>query len=232
MIANRMKESTPRHILQSIISENDISILENPREFRAFFFRLSDGEYKKELNGLIQSLEEKIPTKMKIHGTNVPYEILAPGYYKCLQEKYGLTRELAIWTIDSWAFAFGLLNDNIVEAAPVNQREESAQKYSKEFEAYIKNIERIYLYSNTGSIMTVKFEHPERYPHTWIRIKDLHKFTINMYIDEFVKIRGDITDIYNKKIMFIEDTSQIEVIKKSAIAQTPSSDEFKRTRYF
>jgi hypothetical protein len=45
----------------------------------------------------------------------VPYQMYASRYSKCLQEKYGLTEELAVWTIESWAYAFGILKDDMFD---------------------------------------------------------------------------------------------------------------------
>jgi hypothetical protein len=110
-----MQYKNPRRILQSIFNDNGISILENPHKFRTVFFRLSNGEFKKECNGLLQSIEEKIPFEMYKCNNSIPYEIYAARYYNCLQEKYGLTQDLAIWTIESWAFTFGIMKDELID---------------------------------------------------------------------------------------------------------------------
>jgi len=110
-----MQYTNPRRILQSIFNDKGISILENPQKFQTVFLTLSNGKFKKECNGLIQSIEEKIPIDMYKCNNSIPYEIYAPRYCNCLQEKYGLTKDLAIWTIESWAFAFGIVKDELID---------------------------------------------------------------------------------------------------------------------
>jgi len=114
-----MKNSDPRQILISIISDKGNTILDRPQDLLALFNDLSEGKFKKEFNGISRSLREGIPFDMlkqkNMLPNEIPYEIYAPRFCKCLQEKYGLTEELAIWTIESWAFAFGILKDELLD---------------------------------------------------------------------------------------------------------------------
>jgi len=103
-----MQDTDPRGIVRTILKENGVLILENPQQFQTVFLMLSEGKFKKECNGLIQSIEEKIPFNMNKGNGNIPYEIYAPKYCRCLQEKYGLNEDLAIWTIESWALLLGI----------------------------------------------------------------------------------------------------------------------------
>lgn len=110
-----MQDTNPRVLVKTILRENGILILENPQKFQTIFFTLSEGKFKKECNGLIQSINEKIPFEMNKCNNTIPYEIYAPRYCDCLQEKYGLTKDLAIWTIESWAVIFGIIKDEWID---------------------------------------------------------------------------------------------------------------------
>jgi len=114
-----MQDSNLREIIKTILTENGILVLENPKKFQTIFLTMSDGQFKKECNGLIQSIEEKIPLHMNNGNNNVPYEIYAPKYCKILQEKYGLNEDLAIWTIELWALTFGIPYERTVLSSSI-----------------------------------------------------------------------------------------------------------------
>jgi formylglycine-generating enzyme required for sulfatase activity len=94
----------PRQTLQDLIRRFGTSLAENPQQCKGMLRDLC-GSFKREISGLVMAIEEKIPVElMKPHPILMS---LRANMVVRLEEHRGLTKELAVWTVDTWGLVLG-----------------------------------------------------------------------------------------------------------------------------
>jgi hypothetical protein len=102
----------PRKILCDIISQKGKTYFEETVAFRGRLNDLCYGNYKKERRCIIDSIAEGIPSALLNRKENIPYDILSAQLTDRLIN-CGFDRQLARWTVDSWAQALEIINPPI-----------------------------------------------------------------------------------------------------------------------
>ena len=105
----QIEGDTTRNNLIRIISQYSQSILEDPKKLKNLLLDLNQGTEKKEVNIICNSLDDMIPFDLKKSKDNLPYEISSERSMRRLQNSYGITADLARWTVDTWAVALNIL---------------------------------------------------------------------------------------------------------------------------
>lgn len=75
------------------------------------------GSYRREINVLVNALEERIPLDLMAANSSMPLELLLTRLEKRLEDQLGLTAEAARWAVESWALAL-----NVVTEIEIQQR--------------------------------------------------------------------------------------------------------------
>jgi hypothetical protein len=80
------------------------------------------GSYRREINVLVNAIEERVPLDLLAANRSTPRELLLARLEKRLEEQTAMTAEAASWAVGSWALALGIATDAEIEA-----REKSAK---------------------------------------------------------------------------------------------------------
>lgn len=88
------------------------------------------GAYRREINVLVNAIEERVPLDLLAGARSLPRELLLTRLENRLEEQLGMTAEAARWAVESWALALGLATDSEIaerskqnEPAPVTKPE-------------------------------------------------------------------------------------------------------------
>jgi len=110
--------NSPRQTLRQIIAKYGNDVCGDARRCEALLKDLC-GEYRREINVLVNALEERVPLDLLAAGKTMPRELLLNRLAKRLEDNLGLTTQASDWAVNSWAFALGLLTE-----AEVAEKEE------------------------------------------------------------------------------------------------------------
>jgi len=110
----QIEGDTTRKNLIGIISRCGQNILEDPKKLKNLLLDLNQGIEKKEVNIICNSLDDMIPFDLIKNKDNLPYEIIAERSMQRLQNSYGITEDLARWTVDTWALALNIISRNAI----------------------------------------------------------------------------------------------------------------------
>jgi len=102
---------TTRNNLIEIISKYSQIILEDPKKLKNLLLDLNRGVEKKEVNIICSSLDEMIPFDLLKSKDYLPYDIMAEQSMRRLQNSYGVTEDLARWTVDTWAISLHVITE-------------------------------------------------------------------------------------------------------------------------
>lgn len=73
------------------------------------------GSYRREINVLVNAIEERIPLDLMAAGGSMPQELLLTRLEKRLEDQLSLTPEAARWAVESWALALNVLTEIEIE---------------------------------------------------------------------------------------------------------------------
>ncbi len=73
------------------------------------------GSYRREINVLVNAIEERVPLDLLAGAGSIPPELLLTRLEKRLEEQTGLTAEAARWAVESWALALSVTTDAKIE---------------------------------------------------------------------------------------------------------------------
>ncbi len=107
---NSCMNNLPRQTLRQIIAKYGQDLCSDARRCEALLKDLC-GEYRREINVLTNALEERVPLDLLAAGKSMPRELLLTRLTRRLEDNLGLTPEAALWAVDSWALALGILTD-------------------------------------------------------------------------------------------------------------------------
>jgi uncharacterized RDD family membrane protein YckC len=100
----------PRQKLREIVVQYGRSLCNEPLRTRGL---LSDfcGQYRKEINVLVNAMQEGIPDKLILSSQNsIPQSIIIARLAKQLHDNLGIDEEAARWSVESWAAALNLVS--------------------------------------------------------------------------------------------------------------------------
>lgn len=73
------------------------------------------GSYRREINVLVNAIEERIPLDLMAASGSMPQELLLTRLEKRLEDQLSLTPEAARWAVESWALALNVLTEIEIE---------------------------------------------------------------------------------------------------------------------
>jgi len=100
----------PRQKLREIIRQHGRSIIENPRRCENLL-RDYCGEFRREISVLTMALEEHAVADMLAAPASLPRKVLLARMAQKLCDNLALSEAAARWSIESWAWAFGVITD-------------------------------------------------------------------------------------------------------------------------
>lgn len=105
----------PRQILRQILAKHGKEICSDARRCENLLRDLC-GSYRREINVLINALEQHIPLDLLAANRSMPLEVLFARLEKRLEEQTALTPEAARWAVETWALALDLVTENEIRA--------------------------------------------------------------------------------------------------------------------
>jgi hypothetical protein len=138
----------PRQMLRRILTKYGNEICSDARRCESLLNDLC-GEYRREINVLVNAIEERVPLDLLAANSSMPQELLLTKLEKRLEEQTALTIDAARWAVESWALALGATTEAEIEErnrkrlkhTPTISRGEEIQPDSAE-ESKVKNTNR------------------------------------------------------------------------------------------
>lgn len=122
-----LMNNLPRQMLRQILAKYGKDICSDARRCEGLLNDLC-GSYRREINVLVNALEERIPLDLLAAINSMSHELLLTRLEKRLEEQTGLTREAARWAVESWALALNVVNDAEIEKRSREQSDLSSAK--------------------------------------------------------------------------------------------------------
>jgi len=111
----------PRQKLQHIITQYGNIICSDPKRCEAMLKDFCP-DYKREITILIGALRENVAKDLLEQSATLPIEALTPKLAKRLYDHLGIAEEFALWAVESWALALGL----VASSLPIPKKPASA----------------------------------------------------------------------------------------------------------
>ena len=99
----------PRQKLCELIAKYGESLCDEPLRCEGLLRDLC-GQYRLEVNVLIDAIKERITTDLRSSSDSVPLEVTLARLTKRFQDHRGATSETARWVVESWALALGKIS--------------------------------------------------------------------------------------------------------------------------
>ena len=100
----------PKQKLIELIKEYGFSLCDDPKRCKGFLLDYC-GEHRREINLLINALNEGITTELRNLSQGIPKAIILSRLKDKLQTNLSVTEEAAIWAVQSWAIALGTVTE-------------------------------------------------------------------------------------------------------------------------
>ncbi len=114
----------PRHTLSRIIAEHGRGICDAPKRVEALLRDLC-GAHRREINIITGALEERVAADLIAAGNStVPRDVLLARLAARLRDNLAYTPEAALWGVETWAVALGILSEAELQESA---RRESAE---------------------------------------------------------------------------------------------------------
>jgi hypothetical protein len=127
----QIEGDTTRKNLIRIISQYSRSILDDPKKLKNLLFDLNQGIERKEVNIICTSLEDMVPFDLIKNKDNLPYEISSEQAIRRLKNNYGITEDLARWTIETWAVALNIISPTGIPHKKVQRETKKTEPKTK-----------------------------------------------------------------------------------------------------
>jgi hypothetical protein len=139
----------PRQMLRRILTKYGNEICSDARRCESLLNDLC-GEFRREINVLVNAIEERVPLDLLAASSSMPRELLLTKLEKRLEEQTALTIDAARWAVESWALALGVATESEIEERlrkrtnppPTISRGETFETNSSE-ENKVKNTNRV-----------------------------------------------------------------------------------------
>jgi hypothetical protein len=105
----------PRQMLRRIVDKYGKEICSDARRCENLLKDLC-GSYGREINVLVNAIEERVPLDLLAANGSTPLELLLTRIEKRLEEQTALTADAARWSVESWALALDLATENEIQA--------------------------------------------------------------------------------------------------------------------
>lgn len=125
-----LMNNIPRQMLRQILAKYGKEICSDARRCEGLLNDLC-GSHRREINVLVNAIEERIPLDLLAGASSMPLELLLTRLEKRLEDQTALTAEAARWAVESWALALGLVTDAEIEERERKQSELPPAKAGK-----------------------------------------------------------------------------------------------------
>ena len=110
-------DDLPRRTLAELIARYGRSLCDEPRRCEGLL-RDFCGTYRREIHVLVAALKERVAVELLSSQDQLPREVTLARLVKRLQDNLGLTEPVAVWAVDSWALALGVVSADELRAVP------------------------------------------------------------------------------------------------------------------
>ena len=117
----------PRQKLCEIVEEYGRYISDDPQRCKGLLLDYC-AEYRREVNILMDALEEQVAAELLMSSERESYEGLLSRLSWRLCENYGIAEDFARWGVESWALALGIISEETLKTLPLIEIEPGAQK--------------------------------------------------------------------------------------------------------
>ncbi len=100
----------PRRKLRELVARDGDLIAENPRRSESLL-RDYCGEFRREISVLVMALEEHAVADMLAAPASLPRKVLLARLAQRLCDNLALSEAAAVWSIETWALAFGVISE-------------------------------------------------------------------------------------------------------------------------
>jgi hypothetical protein len=107
--------NVPRQVLSRIVAKYGKDICGDARRCEGLLNDLC-GSYRREINVLVNAIEERIPLDLLAANRSMPKDLLLMRLEKRLEEHTAMTAEAARWAVESWALALDLATENEIQS--------------------------------------------------------------------------------------------------------------------
>ena len=105
----------PRQKLREIVERHGHSVVHGARRCEGLLRDYAAG-HRREVSVLLSALEEHVPQDLLAAGAGTPREVLLKRLARRLSDYRALSERAAAWSVNSWAFALGLISDEELKA--------------------------------------------------------------------------------------------------------------------
>ncbi|HEX8556649.1 MAG TPA: right-handed parallel beta-helix repeat-containing protein [Pyrinomonadaceae bacterium] len=106
----------PRQKLREIVARHGRSVVQDARRCEGLL-RDYSAQYRREISVLVSALKEHVPHDLLAAPAGAPRQILLARLARRLAEYHALSEPAAVWSVNSWALALGLISDDELKAA-------------------------------------------------------------------------------------------------------------------
>jgi hypothetical protein len=125
-----LMNNLPRQMLRRILAKYGKDICSDARRCEGLLNDLC-GSHRREINVLVNAIEERIPLDLLAGASSMPTELLLTRLEKRLEDQTAMTREAARWSVESWALALGVATDAEIEEKARKQSDPPSPKAEK-----------------------------------------------------------------------------------------------------
>lgn len=100
---------TVRQKLCDLITQYGHALCDNARRCEGLLKDLC-GQYKREINILVNALEQRVPIDLLASSDSVPKAVILARLAKKMEDDLGLSEVAALWAVESWALALGVIS--------------------------------------------------------------------------------------------------------------------------
>jgi len=116
-VVSGQPDSVVRQTLLDLIEKYGLSLADDPRRCEGLLRDLS-GSCRREINILMAAVHERVATDLLGANDQLPSEVIVGRLVKRLVHNRGLTKDVAVWAVESWALAFGVMTSEELTPVP------------------------------------------------------------------------------------------------------------------
>jgi len=138
----------PREMLRRILAKHGKEICGDARRCASLLNDLC-GSYRREINVLVNAIEERVPLDLLAGSRSMPAEVLLSRLENRLEEQTAMTADAASWAVESWALALNVATDAEIESrekrgktSPSSSNAETIQPNKSADNSVIPNVNR------------------------------------------------------------------------------------------
>lgn len=105
----------PRQKLREIVARHGQTVVHDARRCEGLLRDYSGG-HRREVSVLVSALEEHVPQDLLATSAGTPREVLFKRLVRRLSDNQAISEPAATWSVNTWAFALGLISDDELKA--------------------------------------------------------------------------------------------------------------------